>query len=85
MKVMEGSSEKPIKKRDGYGGLPAKSQAGQECTKNNWLHVKGNFKSAKVAVFRLFSTSLSRSERLGRSLLNTFKTGAINVWGTAIV
>lgn len=56
MKVMEGSSEKPIKKRDGCSGLPTKSEAGQEYMKNNWLHVKVNFKSVDVAVSGLFSS-----------------------------
>jgi hypothetical protein len=36
--------------------LPAKLEAGQESTKNNSLHVKGNFKSAGVAASGLFSS-----------------------------
>jgi len=50
MKVMAGFAEKRTGKRRGCGRLPAKLEAGQESTKNNSLHVKGNFKSAGVAV-----------------------------------
>ena len=53
-KVNEDFSERPFEKRLGCGGLPRKLQVEQESTKNNWLHVKENFKSAEVAVFGLF-------------------------------
>ena len=56
MKVMEDSSEKPIKKRLGCYGLLAKSKAGRKCIPNNSLHVKGNLKSEDVAVSGLFSS-----------------------------
>ncbi len=53
-KVNEDFSERPFEKRLGCGGLPTKLLAEQESTKNNWLHVKENFKSAEVAAFGLF-------------------------------
>jgi len=55
MKVMAGFAEKRTEKKRGCGKLPAELEAGQESTKNNSLHVKGNFKSADVAVSGLFS------------------------------
>jgi hypothetical protein len=53
-KVNEDFSERPFEKRLGCGGLPRKLLAEQESTKNNWLHVKENFKSGGIAVFGLF-------------------------------
>ena len=89
MKVREGSSEKPIKKRLGCSGLPAKSKAGQKCMKNNSLHVKGNLKSEDVAVSGLFSTHSSvpegRGLAVGNGNLNAFKAGAIIAWGMVVV
>jgi len=60
-KVKEGFSKRPIEKRRGCDRLPAKWQAGQKPTKNNWLHVKENFKSVEIAVFGLFKISQERT------------------------